>query len=118
MSKNITLILFLSEYRGYPEAEYTTDQGFTVSGAQTNEAPLRYTVKRLSANGEKITRIIALVTPKARETALEKFKQTVSAVTPGTALAEIKISDNVMAADLLRDTLDVLLPVLPDDRVS
>lgn len=117
MGNSITLILFLSEYRGQPESEYSTDRDFTVRGAQTNEAPVSYTIQRLAKKGEKLSRIIALVTPKAKASALERFKEVVSAKSPETTIAEVEIPDNVTVTELLRRTLEALLPTKPSDSV-
>jgi hypothetical protein len=110
-----TLILFLSEYRGQTEAEYQTDRGFSVTGEQTNEAPVRYAVKRLAERGDKLARIIALTTPKAASTALEKFRRTVSLASPDTAVTAVEIPDDVTATVLLQKTLEQLLPITPSD---
>jgi hypothetical protein len=110
-------MLFLSEYRDQADAEYSTDRNFTVTGAQTNEAPVRYTIKRLAERDETLDRIVALVTPKAKETALEHFSAAISADSPATDLTVIDIHDEVTTTDLLRKTLDALLPMTPSDSV-
>jgi hypothetical protein len=117
MAKNITLILFLSAYTGQPGAEYKTDRDFTVSGAQTNEAPVRYAIRRLAEKGESLARIISLTTPQAKTTALEKFIRTVTTESLTTGIIVIDIPDNVTATELLQKTLAELLPLTPDDSV-
>jgi hypothetical protein len=62
VAKNITMILFLSAYNGQPESEYSTDRGFNVTGAQANEAPIKYAIRRLAEKGEQLSRVIALIT--------------------------------------------------------
>jgi hypothetical protein len=115
--KTATLILFLSDYNKQAESEYDTDRGFCVTGAQTNEAPVKYAVKRLAENNKKLDRIIALVTPKAEESALKRFIDTVKTVSPDTDIDRVPISDTVTTTELLQKTLEKLLPVAPSDSL-
>jgi hypothetical protein len=119
MNKKITLILFLSEYkRQTVEAvEYSTDRGFTVTGSQTNVAPVIYAIKRLAKQNDKLARIIALTTPKAADSALQVFKDAVADESPDTVVTVVNISDNVTATELLQKTLDELLPITASDSV-
>ena len=113
-----TLILFLSVYNNQPEAEYSTDRKFTVTGAQTNEAPVKYAVERLKENDEILGKIIALTTPKARNTALEIFRTGIESCSPITDIIPVDIPDNVTITELLKVTLEELLPLLePPDTV-
>ncbi|GHV37287.1 hypothetical protein FACS1894187_13630 [Synergistales bacterium] len=111
------MILFLSQLSpNAKSAVYTTDCG-DVEGLQTNEAPVRYALKRLEKNRQKLDRIIVLVTPTARNTALAQFTETVKAASPDTEIIPLDISDSVTTVELLGLTIDKLFPVAPEDSV-
>jgi hypothetical protein len=111
--------LFLSAYDGKSETEYSTDCNFTVRGAQTNEAPVKYAMMRLKKTGRSIDRIIALVTPKARESALERFKAEIAKESHPHEIniVAVDIPDDVTIAELLQKTLDSLQPMEQSDSV-
>jgi len=115
-----TVILFLSPYgpekRETPYDTYTTDKGFEVMGAQTNEAPVLYVIKRLKNEKEKLDRIIALVTPEAKKHAYKHFKDTIKSVSPATVLKSIEV-DSVDTTNLLEKTLDALSPLNTQDSI-
>ncbi|MDR0999890.1 MAG: TM1812 family CRISPR-associated protein [Clostridiales bacterium] len=115
----ITLVLFLSTWDPSRSVltQYKTDRGFSVTGAQTNEAPAAYAVNRLAQKNKKIDRIIALVTPAAKESALEKFKATMTKLSPSTKIIVALIPNDVTATELLSKTLKNLLPIKPPDSV-
>ena len=112
-----TLILFLSEYKSQPESEYSTDRNFTVTGAQTNEAPVKYAINRLKVNDEILGKIIALTTPTAKKSALDHFRAEIERESPITDVIPVEIPDNVTTTELLRVTLKELLPLEPPDTV-
>lgn len=61
------LITFLSPYKGCEakNLEYSSDRG-VVTGAMTNEPVMKYLSEKLSSEGEKLDRIIAIVSEKIR----------------------------------------------------
>lgn len=84
------MILFLSEFRaGAEEKEYLCPDGRTVTGLQTNEAPVRYLTRTYS----DISEILCIVTPKAQATAWERFRATVQTDCPGCVLVAIPFVD-------------------------
>jgi len=119
----ITMILFLSVYNGQAEADYESDYG-TVSGAQTNEAPVKYAIKRLAKEGKTLDRIIAVATDNARkiadtakETALDRFTNSIKAVSPAIEIIPVEIKNDADAATLLEKTFDKLLPLDENESV-
>lgn len=81
MAKKI--ILFLSELRkNAEERAYVCPDGSTVTGIQTNEAPVKYLLRTYP----DISEIICIVTPEAVETAWTGFQATAAAEKPGIAL--------------------------------
>jgi len=113
----VTMILVLSIYDGKnPQSDYESDCG-TVSGAQTNEAPVKYAIKRLAEDGKKLTRIIAVTTERARKTALEMFTNSINAVSPDTEIIPVDIENNEDATNLLKKTLEKLIPLDEDEAV-
>jgi hypothetical protein len=111
------MVLFLSDYRGQASTDFITDCSFTVSGAQTNEAPTQYAIKRLQDEGQQLNHVIALVTPKAKETALEKYQATLAETSPTTTLIEVEIEDTASSTEILQRTLNKLLPMNPEDHI-
>ncbi|MDR2132075.1 MAG: TM1812 family CRISPR-associated protein [Clostridiales Family XIII bacterium] len=116
------MILFLSQYGNQPECEYQTDAGFTVSGAQTNEAPTKYAIRKLNARGEKLDKIIAFVTPFAKSTALERYTASVDGECAELEIPKIEIipadiPNAVTITELLQKTIDLVLPVSGGDSV-
>ena len=112
----VTLLMFLSIYNGQPECEYKSDCG-PMSGAQTNEAPVKYAINRLAKDGNKIARIIAITTEKAKETALDMFTNSINVVSPDTEIIPIYIKDDESATNLLEKTLGELIPLDKDESV-
>ena len=112
----VTMILFLSVYSGQSEFSYTSDYG-EILGSQTNEAPVKYAVKRLAKDGNKLDRIIAVTTNKAKETALDMFTLSVNSVSPETEIIPVNIKDTEDTASLLEKTLDKLLPLGENEAV-
>ena len=110
------MLVFLSLYNDQPEAVYQTYFG-TVTGAQTNEAPVKYAMKRLAERGRKLDRIIALVTQKAEDTAYTIFEKSIKTEDPDIEIKSIKITDDVTVTDLLKATVDALFPLMPDDSI-
>lgn len=66
------LITFLSPYRGSGAVnmEYSSDRG-TVTGAMTNEPVMKYLSQKLSSQGERLDKIIAIVSEKIRTEPVE-----------------------------------------------
>jgi hypothetical protein len=118
MTKNITLILFLSKYdKKQKEVVYDTDDFGQISGTQTNQAPVIYAIRRLVKEGGKLSRVIALTTELAKETAFDMFRDMVMSVSPGTKITVVDIKDDESATDLLRKTLETLPPIGKSDSV-
>jgi hypothetical protein len=111
------MILFLSQYSGQQEAEYDTGKFGIVTGAQTNEAPVKYAIARINAKGDSLERIIALVTPKARETALAMFTKSVKTVNPKTKIKDVDIGDAVTTVELFNAIIGALFPIPAGDTV-
>lgn len=118
-----TMILFLSQYNNQESAEYTADRGFVVTGAQTNEAPTKYAIQRLMHNDATLDRILAFVTPKAKETAFEHYKSSIESycteiniVCPEIIPIE-DIPNDVTISDLLQKTILNLFPIESGDSV-
>jgi hypothetical protein len=116
------MILFLSPYNGQPEDSYETDIDFTVKGAQTNEAPTKYAIKRLRKEEKYLDKIIALVTATSKESALEHYIDSTKKFCKELGLSEIKIHivdipDNVTVTDLLQKTIDAVYPISKNDSV-
>lgn len=69
------IILFLSELRAdAPEREYVCPDGLRVTGSQTNEAPVKY----LLAAYPDVKELLCVVTPSAKQTAWQQFRDTVA----------------------------------------
>ena len=113
------LILFLSSYRDRPKiSKYDTDRSFKVTGAQTNEAPVKYAIERLKEKGEALDKIIALTTPDAIKcSAFELFCIVIGEVSRNTDIVKVKIDNNVSTSILLRETLKELEGLQSTDRL-
>jgi hypothetical protein len=123
------MILFLSELKeqsknSTPFAFKTDFKGVEVEGLQTNEAPVKYAIKRLAANGQKLDRIIALVTPQAENTAYARFVSSIKSFMRNDGLewsddliTPVSIPNNVTATLLLHKTIEHLQPIERDDCV-
>jgi hypothetical protein len=123
------MILFLSELKEQNQNSksftFATDiKDVTVEGLQTNEAPVKYALKRLAKNGLQLDRIIALVTPKAEETAYSHFASSIKAFMEDEAMewheefiTPILIPNDVTVTLLLHKTIEHLQPIECDDCV-
>ncbi|GHU52412.1 hypothetical protein AGMMS49975_08130 [Clostridia bacterium] len=113
------MLLFLSTYNGKDGKEgdnYITDFGI-VTGKQTNEAPVKYALERLKKEKLTLDKIIALVTPKAKDSALTQFSETVKSVSPNTDILPLEIPDNVTTVELLSAVISELSSLNRDDNV-
>lgn len=83
MGKGI-ILLFLSEYRSDNEplnyeVEDIREQGRTFEGTQTNDAPVKYLLHNAADNGDRIEKIVCIVTAKVKEQKSdEKFQKMVN----------------------------------------
>lgn len=77
MGKGI-LLLFLSPYKEAAMSSYTVESfnsDFTFSGSQTNDAPVQYLFYEALKNGDKIQKIVCIITEEVKiSDRLEKFK--------------------------------------------
>lgn len=88
--ENTKIILFLSTPK--PKAEecsYRCPDGRSVTGAQTNEAPVRYFLEKYRNSNISISQIICIVTPGAREKAWEKFQEYVHNIDPAISVVDV-----------------------------
>ena len=84
------VILFLSELRDDPREErFLCPDGRTVSGVQTNEAPVRYLLRRWPS----VSEILCIVTPSARASAWARFADAIRRTAPAVALTEIPFAE-------------------------
>ena len=73
------IVLFLSELReNAREVEYRCPDGSTVTGVQTNEAPVKYLLHR----HPHISEILCVVTPTAEQNAWERFQAEIAQTAP------------------------------------
>lgn len=73
------IVLFLSELReNAREVEYRCPDGSTVTGVQTNEAPVKYLLHR----HPDISEILCVVTPTAEQNAWERFQAEIAQTAP------------------------------------
>ena len=80
------IILFLSDYKeDAREKSYRCPVGEDVAGVQTNEAPVKYLLRQY----DNVKEIICIVTPRARATAWELFRDRIAGEYPGIELTEI-----------------------------
>ena len=110
------MLIFLSQYSNQPEAKYVTKYG-QVTGAQTNEAPVRYALKRLAESGKALDKMIVFLTPKAKDTAYERFEKTVKEECSDIDIVPFQIPDDVTITHLLTEAIGVLSELAPDDKV-
>jgi len=102
--------------------EYTTGFSYSVTGAQTNEAPTKYAIKRLLHKKTHLDRIFALVTPKARETALDYYIKSVDSFCeelgiPKIEIITVDIPNDVTVMEILQKTIDEVFSFLKGDSV-
>lgn len=84
------IILSLSNLRSDAKSYQYRCPGNTVQkGRQTNEAPVKYLLKK----DPSIRQILCLVTPTARKNALEHFRKEIRAAAPGVAIELIDVPD-------------------------
>jgi len=88
MSKKI--ILFLSAFRAdaSPKA-YACPDGAQVTGTQTNEAPVKYLLRKFP----DVSEVLCVVTPAARESAWPVFERAVEDQAPGVKVTDIPFRD-------------------------
>ena len=87
MSKKI--ILFLSQmHPGSAPAEYTCPNGGTVTGVQTNEAPVFYLLRE----HPDISQIICIVTAKAKDS-FESFQTVIHDVYPAVEIVSVPFEE-------------------------
>lgn len=80
------IILFLSEFSsGRSERTYLCPDGSSVTGSQTNEAPVKYLLRTYP----DISQIICIVTPEAEKTAWAGFQEMALREKPGVALCTV-----------------------------
>lgn len=85
------IILFVSMLReGAQEKEYHCPDGSTVKGVQTNEAPLRYLLRRYPETSEPL----CIVTPEA-ETAMQHLQKILAEERPALTLLRIPYDEGV-----------------------
>ena len=110
MAKKI--ILFLSEFRANAPAEvYACPGDLEVTGQQTNEAPVKYLLSR----HPDISKILCIMTPKARETAWERFSAEICRESPQIQIEQIPFEDG---ADFTAGPLaDLMRGVQKDDVI-
>lgn len=106
------IILSLSSLRSDARSyNYKCPDGSVHRGSQTNEAPVRYLLKK----DPSIRRILCLVTPTARKTALEHFRRQIGQAAPGVRIDTIDAPDT---GKLPQSTMAALLQQLdPGDTV-
>lgn len=93
------ILLFLSDLKpGASEALYACPNGEVFIGTQTNEAPVQY----LLHQNPDTSQILCIVTKRARETAWEKFLETVKKVSPKVEVTDIPFRDG---EDIAQDPL-------------
>lgn len=84
------IILFLSSFKeGTLEQEYYCPGEDSVYGAQTNEAPVRYLLRKYPA----VSEVLCIVTPNAMKTAWEQFSRSILDSAPGVQLIQIPFVD-------------------------
>lgn len=84
------IILSLSNFReGSRSYQYKCPGNTVQKGSQTNEAPVKYLLKK----DPSVRQILCLVTPSARKTALEHFRQEISKVAPRVHIQIIETPD-------------------------
>ena len=110
MAKKI--ILFLSEFRQDAwEKEYVCPGDLRVTGRQTNEAPVKFLLRQQP----DISEILCIVTPKAFETAWQKFSDEIQAAAPQVKLVQIPFADG---ADFTAGPLaDIMQRVRQGDEI-
>lgn len=75
------IFLFLSEHKdNNVPIEYMTPEQKSITGIQTNDAPVKWLISKADNN---IGKVICLVTPEARERAFPKMKELVASVCGG-----------------------------------
>ncbi|MEG1683006.1 MAG: TM1812 family CRISPR-associated protein [Oscillospiraceae bacterium] len=85
------IILFLSDFNPKSEeTQYVCPDGQTVTGQQTNDAPVKY----LLQTHPEISEILCIVTPRAAETTWERFQQIVQVIAPGLSVRKISFEEN------------------------
>lgn len=106
------IILALSDLKaGAPSVRLTCPDKTVQKGTQTNEAPVKYLLKKYPA----IRQILCLVTPAARESALKHFRQEIRAFAP---LVSIEVIDAPDTGKLPDETIAKLTQALnPGDNV-
>ena len=110
MAKKI--ILYLSDMRpDAQEEEYTCPDLSRVTGRQTNEAPVKYLLNK----HPDAKQVICLVSPKAKETAWERFSGEIGRSCPGAELLSIALEkeESFINVTLAR----VLEQVQPGDEI-
>jgi|GEM_PF-707351 len=107
MSKKI--VLFLSAVGGadVPEQTYLCPDGSTVTGKQTNEAPVRY----LMRSHPDVSEVVCIVTKAAKETAWDAFCSVVRQEDPSVEVTEIPYGEeDDFSSDVLVSVLSRLGP--------
>lgn len=106
------IILFVSMLReGAQEKEYHCPDGSTVKGAQTNEAPLRYLLRRYPETSE----LLCIVTPEA-ETAMQHLQKVFAEERPELILHRIPYDEGMQ--DFSGTPLnEILSHVEPEDEI-
>lgn len=84
------IILSLSSMReGAKPCRFRCPENLSIQGTQTNEAPVKYLLKKDPA----IKRIICLVTPTARKNALQHFRREITGAAPWVQIELIDVPD-------------------------
>ena len=85
MKRDGILLLFLSEYKeGNAAVRYTAEgldgKELHVEGVQTNDAPVKYLIRRAAGNGDLIQKVLYIITDRVRSRGDHKrFEQMVDA---------------------------------------
>ncbi|MCD8341238.1 MAG: TM1812 family CRISPR-associated protein [Clostridiales bacterium] len=100
--KNQKIILFLSTLRSTAkECDYTCPDKSVVKGTQTNDAPVKYLLKKYP----NVSEILCLVTNAAKETAWDNFKKVVADTGSKAKCVEIKFEEGAPVQKILPDIL-------------
>lgn len=106
------IVLFLSELRSTAKTEtYRCPTGEIVSGTQTNEAPVKYLLKRYPQTEE----ILCIVTKRAKDSAWDFFRESIQQEAAGVSLTAIPFEET---QDFTKQPLSEILERLqPGDSV-
>lgn len=82
MGKKGLLLAFISDYKdGTPSSQYKVKRedgnDMWMEGAQTNDAPVKYLITKAFEDGNKIEKIICIVSKKVEDKGLSEFKKMV-----------------------------------------